>query len=169
LLPETEADPIMKKVSIQTGSAGGHHYRVPALPPEQRVTFGPGKRFELFFHNQPGSDHPTIVEHRQSTAQEFPLPQSSRREWTFKRPDEAKAISPASAADIREQIGPYQAEGDRLWFGKTFYNGEGITGVGGFGYFDAASRSYRPYCAAGNLEVVGLRSAFWSRMRHGWA
>lgn len=32
--------------------------------------------------------------------------------------------------------------GDRLWFGKHFYDGEGTTGVGGFGYFDTVSRKY---------------------------
>jgi hypothetical protein len=36
-------------------------------------------------------------------------------------------------------------EGDRLWFGKSFYNSEGLTGVGGFGYFDAAARSWKIY------------------------
>ena len=34
-------------------------------------------------------------------------------------------------------------EGGRLWFGKTFYNGEGATGLGGFGYFDTTTASYR--------------------------
>ena len=52
---------------------------------------------------------------------------------------------PPDQADINEEIGPHQLEGGRLWFGKTFYNGEGSTGVGGFGYFDAATRSYRLY------------------------
>jgi hypothetical protein len=35
-----------------------------------------------------------------------------------------------------------QPEGDKLWFGKTFYDGEGNSGVGGFGYFDTADRQY---------------------------
>jgi hypothetical protein len=46
-------------------------------------------------------------------------------------------------AEMNEQVGPHQVEGGRLWFGKTFYNGEGLTGVGGFGYFDADSAAYR--------------------------
>jgi hypothetical protein len=44
---------------------------------------------------------------------------------------------------IDEQIGPVQIEGDRVWFGKTFYDGEGNTGIGGFGYFDAGTRTYK--------------------------
>jgi hypothetical protein len=43
---------------------------------------------------------------------------------------------------IAEAIGPVQSEGDKLWFGKTFYDGEGNSGVGGFGYFDASDRQY---------------------------
>jgi hypothetical protein len=43
---------------------------------------------------------------------------------------------------IAESIGPAQSEGDKLWFGKTFYDGEGNSGVGGFGYFDASDRQY---------------------------
>ena len=39
-------------------------------------------------------------------------------------------------------IGPYQIVGERFWFGKTFYDGEGNTGVGGFGYFDPEERKY---------------------------
>ncbi len=143
LLPEAEASRIIEGISIQIYSGPDYEYRVPVLPPKQRVTFGPGRRFEL--PSGGGDDPAVIVENRREGVQEFPLPQSSRREWSVKRPEERKAILPASAALIREQIGPYQVEGDRLWFGKTFYNGEGMTGVGGFGYFDAALRSYRLY------------------------
>jgi hypothetical protein len=46
---------------------------------------------------------------------------------------------------IEEKIGPWQVEGDRLWFGKTFYDGEGNTGVGGFGYFDSSEKKYKIY------------------------
>ena len=31
---------------------------------------------------------------------------------------------------------------NRLWFGKSFYDGEGYNGVGSFGYFDIDQRSY---------------------------
>ena len=42
-----------------------------------------------------------------------------------------------------ETIGPTQVVGTRLWFGKDFYSGEGSVGVGGFGYFDTTTRSFR--------------------------
>ena len=55
-----------------------------------------------------------------------------------------KLRPPRPGGDERE-IGPHQLEGSRLWFGKTFYNSEGSTGVGGFGYFDAATATYHLY------------------------
>lgn len=45
--------------------------------------------------------------------------------------------------EMNEEIGPWQILDNQLWFAKTFYNGEGMTGVGGFGYFDTDSRAYR--------------------------
>lgn len=45
-------------------------------------------------------------------------------------------------------IGPRQIVDDTLWFAKTFYDGEGLTGVGGFGSFDTQAREYRLYSPA---------------------
>ena len=42
-------------------------------------------------------------------------------------------------------IGPNHEAGERLWFGRTFYNGEGSSGVGGFGYFDTGSRRFQMF------------------------
>jgi hypothetical protein len=41
-----------------------------------------------------------------------------------------------------DRIGPWAIDGDRLWFGKTFYSGEGYSGTGGLGYFDAGTRRF---------------------------
>ena len=43
---------------------------------------------------------------------------------------------------IRMDVGPFQLEGTRLWFGTSFYDGEGYTGVGGLGYLDLKTRTY---------------------------
>lgn len=37
---------------------------------------------------------------------------------------------------VDETIGPVVPEGERLWFGLRFYEGEGQEGVGGLGFFD---------------------------------
>ena len=76
---------------------------------------------------------------------QYRLPQSELKTWQQARKDDIANGIPADQPLISEDIGPHQLEGDRLWFGKTFYNGEGRTGVGGFGYFDAAMRSYHLY------------------------
>jgi hypothetical protein len=40
------------------------------------------------------------------------------------------------------RIGPWQIDGDTLWFGTTFYAGEGGAGIGSFGFFDPAAREF---------------------------
>jgi hypothetical protein len=111
----------------------------PAATPETGG-FGPGGRFHLSLEkNRYGSEYPVIVE----GATTYALPQTGLLRWERDRPNEVKNYSRPDLAEIDEQIGPHQLEGGRLWFGKTFYNAEGMTGVGGFGYFDTATRAYR--------------------------
>ncbi len=63
-------------------------------------------------------------------------------------------------------IGPLQAEGPRLWFARAFYDGEGLTGVGGFGYLDCETgelQEHFPAEAAGYMASAMLveRDAVW--------
>lgn len=44
---------------------------------------------------------------------------------------------------IEVDIGPFQLVNKKLWFGTSFYDGEGTTGIGGIGYFDFETRKYR--------------------------
>jgi hypothetical protein len=57
------------------------------------------------------------------------------------RPELLKVYTRGGPA-IEETIGPVQPDGNKLWFGKTFYDSEGFSGVGGFGYFDTTDRQY---------------------------
>jgi hypothetical protein len=59
------------------------------------------------------------------------------------RPQRVKNGYRRGGTEIVESVGPWQREGERIWFGKTFYDGEGETGVGGFGYFDQAAKKLR--------------------------
>jgi hypothetical protein len=43
---------------------------------------------------------------------------------------------------IENDIGPFALDGTRLWFGNTFYDGEGISGVGAIGSFDTITRQF---------------------------
>ena len=146
LIPDSEANYVEKQITIQVDSGPGFQNRVPVVPKQQRVAFGPDKKFELVLHPL-GSEKngPVIVEHTGTTTTEFKLPKTSIQEWAADWPDEKANGATVSSADISDEIGPFQVDGDILWFGKTFYNGEGTTGVGGFGYFDALSRSFKIY------------------------
>lgn len=73
--------------------------------------------------------HPgTLAEYREQRAQEF-----------------AEREGAVELSQIAVAIGPVQIEGSRLWFGRQFYNGEGSTGIGGFGYYDCATDELREY------------------------
>ena len=105
-------------------------------PAESDVPFGPGGRFHL------SHSYIAVTERRDAKEKVYPLPQTDPATWKRVRPDDAKTYLHTELAEIHEEIGPYQVEGGRLWFGKTFYNSEGGTGLGGFGYFDSATASY---------------------------
>jgi len=71
----------------------------------------------------------------------------------------------------QEVIGPHQLEGDKLWFGSNFYNGEGERGVGSFGYFDAATRRYQlfspPEVAPWEISAILVEpAAVWLGLDH---
>lgn len=74
-----------------------------------------------------------------------PLPQSTYDEFAAARPRRVKDGYARAHSKMNESIGPSQSVDGVLWFGKSFYDSEGMTGVGGFGYFDATERKYRIY------------------------
>jgi hypothetical protein len=65
-----------------------------------------------------------------------PLPRTTYDQFAAARPRRVKDGYARESAEISDSVGPWQADGGRTWFGKTFYDGEGSTGVGGFGYLD---------------------------------
>ena len=44
--------------------------------------------------------------------------------------------------EMESDIGPFVQSGDKIWFATTFYDGEGVSGIGAIGSFDIASRKY---------------------------
>jgi hypothetical protein len=104
----------------------------------------------------------------------YPLPQSSFETYAKLRPADLK-MNPLPATggnyDRNEVIGPHQVEGDRLWFGNSFYDGEGERGVGTFGYFDAKTRQYRlfspPEVAAYEVSALLVEAdVVWVALDH---
>jgi hypothetical protein len=73
----------------------------------------------------------------------YPLPQSTAEKYVRLRPEDVR-INPLTPDryERQEVIGPYQIEGARIWFGNSYYDGEGMRGVGAFGYFDTSTRKY---------------------------
>lgn len=47
--------------------------------------------------------------------------------------------------ELAEAIGVWQREDGKIWLTKTFYDGEGSTGVGGFGYFDQKEKKLQMF------------------------
>jgi hypothetical protein len=74
----------------------------------------------------------------------YELPRSTFEELARYRPDRARPKYKEFTYGA-EMIGPFQNVEDRFWFGKTFYDGEGWTGIGGFGYLDTEAKRYVLY------------------------
>lgn len=73
----------------------------------------------------------------------YPLPQSTAQEYIRLRPDDFR-LNPSEPKEYERQevIGPHQIEDGKIWFGNSYYDGEGMRGVGTFGYFDTSTRKY---------------------------
>jgi hypothetical protein len=107
--------------------------------------FGPGGRFHLEqSQGSFGAQSNGVVETLGGGRTKFhPLPQSTCAEYVRLRPQDLQINPfPCSRYERDEFIGPHQIEGNQLWFGKHYYDGEGMRGVGAFGYFDTAARRY---------------------------
>ena len=79
---------------------------------------------------------------------DFLFPESTYEEFSAARPARVSNGYRREGTEMNERIGPWQIVDGTLWFAKTFYDGEGMTGVGGFGYFDVQERRYRLFSPA---------------------
>jgi hypothetical protein len=109
------------------------------------VMFGPGGRFQLERSKDDFGmrSHGIIETLGPNRTKFYPLPQSIAGKYIQLRPEDLR-INPFSADHYERQevIGPYQIEEGRIWFGNSYYDGEGMKGVGTFGYFDTSTRTY---------------------------
>lgn len=112
----------------------------------KEVRFGPNNAFRLECGKDvtTANECPGVMEGTKL----YPLPQSTLDSYIRLRTADIKRnpISATSGQYLREEfIGPYQIEGNRLWFGNSFYDNEGWRGVGAFGYFDPSARRYEMF------------------------
>ncbi len=118
---------------------------MPMLLALYAVTFGPGNRFHLE-HSKDSfgmRSHGIVETSGDGRTKFYPLPQSTAEEYIRLRPEDSR-MNPTTPDNYERQevIGPYQIEDGRIWFGNSYYDGEGLRGVGAFGYFDTATRRY---------------------------
>jgi hypothetical protein len=110
-----------------------------------QVRFGTGGRFQLERSEDDfGMRSHGIIERLGPNRTKFyPLPQSTAGEYMRLRPEDVdiNRFTP-DHYERQEVIGPYQIEDGKIWFGNNYYDGEGMTGVGAFGYFDTSTRTY---------------------------
>jgi hypothetical protein len=71
-----------------------------------------------------------------------PLPQSSYDDFAKARPERVKDGYRRDLTRIEERVTVWQRTANRIWFGRAFYDGEGLTGVGDLGYFETTSRQF---------------------------
>jgi len=89
--------------------------------------------------NLPDPVHPLSDSYRSPIP--APLPQSTYEQFAQARPQRVRdGYSRASTID--ERVGGHQIVGERIWFGKAFYDGEGTTGVGGLGYYNTRTKQF---------------------------
>lgn len=118
-------------------------------PRFEPVWFGPGGRFSIRLRPVKGPNGPAglvaVQERTGRNTKWLSLPQSSYDEFSAARPKKVEDGYTRGQTTIEESIGPWQILGGTLWFGKAFYDGEGMSGVGGFGYFDAGASQFVIY------------------------
>jgi hypothetical protein len=143
ILAERDAAPWLARVETTQGTEGMEQRKVLYLVPEDPapLRFGKAEAFTFTrgYMDAHGKEHPSSIV--DSHGKLYPLPQSTYDDFARARP-ELNGYVREGIITIEETIGSVQPEGDKLWFGKTFYDGEGNSGVGGFGYFDATDRQY---------------------------
>ena len=72
----------------------------------------------------------------------YPISPATNESFQRHRPGWIKTQRGQFPDKYDQNIGPFQFVGDQLWFGITFYDGEGTSGIGGVGYFDTRSNQF---------------------------
>ncbi len=142
-----EAKSLLTSLDFDEWTTPGESFRLvkPVRHPTRQ--FGPGGSFLLKEENltEDSRQYARITETTAEGVRAFLLPQSTWDEFEKLRAQRVRDGYRRNVSRIEEEIGPSQVVGSRLWFGKGFYDAEGITGIGGFGYFDCETRRFVIY------------------------
>lgn len=138
MLSGAEASHWTKRVAVDGGTVERQPFISPRETKLSPVHFGPSGTFAL----TESKDGLVIEEKTSRGPRVYPPPQPTYDQFAAARPQRVQDGYDHAEAKIEEAIGPWQVEDGWLWFGKAFYDGEGYTGVGGFGFFDTRDRRY---------------------------
>ena len=158
--------------TLAGGQPGGGRCLIGPLAPS--ATFGPSKSFQLVpWVRADNQEWEWLVrERRAAISRHHRLPQSTYAEYATARGHEHRDLRRGDV-EIDEGIGPVVISGDELWVGKTFYNGEGMTGIGGIATFDTSSKRFEvftgPLLAGWSVSAIHAdeQSVWVSRVRYG--
>jgi hypothetical protein len=183
ILAEREAAPWLARVRTSRCTEGMEQRQVLYLEPENPapIRFGGADAFTFTrgYMDIHGKEYPSSIVDNQG--KKYPLPQSTYDDFAKARPERVKDGYVHEGTVIEENIGPVQVEGNKLWFGKVFYDGEGMSGVGSFGYLDATDHQYHlfalpevadfsisPICVEPDTVWMGIsRSGEWGSSPEG--
>ncbi len=101
--------------------------------PFEPLRFGPENRFTLTQDEKLGIQ---VAESTPRGLKKFRLPQPTYTQFSAARPGHVKDGYLRDQTKLEVTIGPWLIFEETVWFGQSFYDGEGNSGVGGFGYFD---------------------------------
>jgi hypothetical protein len=165
MLSNAESAEWFRRVPVSEGTAGIDRVLYIQPEPFRPLHFGPSGSFRLTARKG-AVPHLALEEESGNKIHSYPLPQSTYDEFAAARPTKVKDGYVREQTNIDEHIGPWKLEEDKLWFGKTFYDGEGTNGVGGFGYFSATDRRYRlftpPEIAGWSVSAIDVEAeAVW--------
>ncbi len=105
-----------------------------------------------------GEQRSGIYESSGATIKFYPLPQPPWELFAKYQPERVKLGYTKDSTIIKNEVGPYQLVGNKILFGLRFYDGEGHTGVGGYGQFDIETKEYElkylPEIAASSVSAL---------------
>jgi len=110
----------------------------PSKPPQDDAAHGPGGEVVTLSNTPLGQSHrPSGFVVRSGGSQKFyAVPVPTMAQYRDLVPEKQPP------GEIENDIGPWVQDHYRIWFANTFYDSEGVSGVGAIGEFDIASRRF---------------------------
>ena len=95
-----------------------------------------------------------------------PMPQPTYQDFKRIRSDRVADGYTKDIAQVGNALGAWHVEGNQIWFGTTFYDGEGETGIGGFGRYDVVTNqiymTYLPDVASWSMSTIFMSDGILS-------